>query len=178
MDAEINNQLSFLDIKVFRSLEGFSTSVFRKSTFTGLGLNFFSFCPINFKLNSCKTLMHRAFTICSSWLGLHEEIMFLEKYFKNNCYPSCYFSKVVRNFLDSTFRPLPQQITVPKLKVYISLPYMGNLTSSVKHELTKSLETLYPYVKFNFIFKNTFTINSLFRFKDNLPELMRSLIVY
>ena len=36
----------------------------------------------------------------------------------------------------------------------------------------------YPYVKFNFTFSNPLTIGSLFRFKDRLPELMRSGVVY
>ena len=41
-----------------------------------------------------------------------------------------------------------------------------------------TLEQLYPYLNFQFVFKNPPTINSLFKFKDSLPELMRSSVVY
>ena len=40
------------------------------------------------------------------------------------------------------------------------------------------LSKLYPYVNFHFIFKNPLTIGSLFHFKDTLPELMRSCVIY
>ena len=39
---EGENVLSFLDVSVLRHNESFITSVFRKSTFTGMGLNYFS----------------------------------------------------------------------------------------------------------------------------------------
>ena len=71
-----------------------------------------------------------------------------------------------------------QNFNVPKKCMYISLPYMGHHTFSVKRELTSTLSELYPYVKLNFIFKNPLSIGSLFHFKDSLPELMRSRIVY
>ena len=68
--------------------------------------------------------------------------------------------------------------TVPKKQVYVSLPYMGNFSASVEKELTTSLAKLYPYAQFNFIFKNPFTLGNFFRFKDSIPNLFRSGIVY
>ena len=76
------------------------------------------------------------------------------------------------------FQPKDITFSVPKKNVYVSLPYMGNYSSFCKTELTSSLCKLYPYAKFHFIFKNTLTIGSLFKFKDTLPELMRSGVVY
>ena len=55
---------------------------------------------------------------------------------------------------------------------------MGHFSLFCKKELISSLSKLYPYVRFNFIFKNSLTIGSLFKFKDALPELMRSNIIY
>ena len=48
----------------------------------------------------------------------------------------------------------------------------------MKRELTSLLGKLYPYVDFRFVFSNPLTIGSLFSFKDTLPELMRSSIIY
>ena len=55
---EMNNSLSFLDIKIVRGNNKFTTSVYRKPTFTGAFTNFENFVP-----NSCKyalifTLLH------------------------------------------------------------------------------------------------------------------------
>ena len=48
----------------------------------------------------------------------------------------------------------------------------------MKRELIKVLRNLYPYVDFRFVFKNSLSIGSLFSFKDTLPELMRSSVIY
>ena len=177
MEQESHNQLSFLDIIISRSNNQFLTGIFRKKTFSGLGLNFFSYCPFLFKINSCKTLVSRAFALSSNWNMFHEELTFLKSYFSKNCYPSSIFNNTVRNFLDSIFNPSIPVCNVPKKHMYVMLPFMYN-SSNVKRELTKILSNLYPYVQFNFVFKNPLTIGSLFHFKDTLPELMRSSTVY
>ena len=82
MDLESNDQLPFLDINVTRGNNQFLTGIFRKKTFTGLGTNFYSFCPMNFKFNACKTLLSRAYNLCSNWVKFHEEVSFLN-YFIN-----------------------------------------------------------------------------------------------
>ena len=66
-ENEINGTISFLDIKISRLNNKFTTSVYRKSSFTGLGMNFFSFCTPQFKINSIRTLIFRAFNICSNF---------------------------------------------------------------------------------------------------------------
>ena len=178
MDLEKDNKISFLDVDLCKTVEGFNTGVFRKPTFTGLGLNFLSYCPLNFKTNSCKTLLCRAYSVCSSWIKFHEEVCFLEKYFSKNGYPSHVFQKMVKIFLDNIFSPKVIEHTVPKKLIYISLPYMGHLSKVIKKELIQLLENNYSYAKFHFIFKNPLTISSLFKFKDSLPELMRSSVIY
>ena len=96
MDHECNGQLSFLDILVSRFNGNFVTGIFRKKTLTGLGFNFYSYCPFIFKVNSCRTLLFRAYSLCSNWIKFHEEVEFLKQYFKTNCYPSYIFGKVLR----------------------------------------------------------------------------------
>lgn len=178
MDVENNNRLSFLDINIIRENNVFTTGIYRKGTFTGLGLNFFSHCSLDFKINSCKTLLHRAFSLCSSWPKFHEEISFLTNYFSKNCYPSHVFPKLVNKFLDNIFRPKQINYDVPKKLIYASLPYIGAHSSLVRKELSACLNKLYPYASFKFIFNNSLSIGSLFHFKDCLPELMRSNVIY
>ena len=47
-EKESNGNLPFLDINIKRSHTGFETSVYRKATHTGLGLNWYSFLSRNF----------------------------------------------------------------------------------------------------------------------------------
>ena len=87
METENDRSLSFLDVSVCRNADGFSTSVFRKPTFSGLGISFFSFCSKNFKSNSIMTLLHRAYNVCSSYSNLNNEFNFVTTFFKNNGFP-------------------------------------------------------------------------------------------
>ena len=86
MEHEQNNLLPFLDVLVERKPEykTYCTSVYRKPTFTGLGLNFYSYCDKKFKENSCTTLINRSYKISSNYIAFHNEIETLRKYFKEN----------------------------------------------------------------------------------------------
>ena len=132
MDIESENQLSFLDILITRDNNSFTTGVHRKGTFTGLGMNFLSFGPLNFKLNSCRTLLHRAYNLCSSQALFDKEISFLSNYFKGNCYPPQIFANVKRKFLATISSPKVPNYDVPKKVMYVSLPYIGNISTNIR----------------------------------------------
>ena len=91
---EHNFKLSFLDCTVTRCGEYFNkTSVFRKSSFTGLGTSFYSFCSFNFKLNCISTLVFRAFNICSDSFNFDKELCFLKSFFRDNGFCSHFLTK-------------------------------------------------------------------------------------
>ena len=178
VEAERNNSLPFLDVLVHRHVSGFSTSVYRKSTFTGLGLNFLSFVPKIFKINSIKTLLFRAFSLSSDWKLFHSEVSLLRTYFSGNGYPLHLFDKILRAFLDRIFTPNSPVHTVPKKVLYISLPYYGYSSFRVRKELSRLFNIVYPQVSFKFTFTNSYTIGSFFRIKDRIPKALCSHVVY
>ena len=136
IEHEQNNKLPFLDIFISRENDHFNTSVFRKSTFNGLGSNFYSSCSKKFKLNSLSTLLHRAITLTSSWKAFHDEIEFLHKYFRNNCFPSNIFFSYVNRTLANIFMPVIKSPTVPKLPLYSVIPYVKDNQFRIKlHQL-------------------------------------------
>ena len=57
-ETEVNNTLPFLDVLIERN-NGFSTSIYRKPTFSGLFTNFDSFIPLSFKRGLVYTLLDR-----------------------------------------------------------------------------------------------------------------------
>ena len=64
METEVNNKLPFLDVLLDNSNPpSLVTSVFRKSTYTGLLTNFLSFSPFPYKLGLIRTPMKFARTI-------------------------------------------------------------------------------------------------------------------
>ena len=84
-EKEENDQLSFLDVLVEKSNEGFVTSVFRTRTFTGQYFRCDSFGPTKRKTNLIKTLVHRALMICSK-SKLQHELENISSILQNNEY--------------------------------------------------------------------------------------------
>ena len=124
-EIEENNSLSFLDCKIQRVDKRFECSVFRKASFTGLGTSFYSFCSFNFKLNGIKTLIYRAYNICTSYQLLHTEFKFLTKFFCNNGFCSSLVDDQVKKFLDAKFNtPDDNNLNPVNLVFYFSLPFL------------------------------------------------------
>ena len=102
-EIEENNCMSFLDIKITRELNSFSTSVYRKSTFSGVFTNFDSFIPLSYKTGLIWSLLYRAFSLCCSFELFHQEILKLKDIFKINGYPTSFINNCVKRFLDKVF---------------------------------------------------------------------------
>ena len=176
VEYEQDQQIPFLDILITRDERMLVTDVYRKSTYTGLGLNFHSFVPMLFKINSIKTLLHRAYNICSSWQKIHEEIERLRQYFYINSYPSNLVEKHIKRFISSKF--VGKRDSNDKETKYVSLPFLGHFSYQLRNTMSNLLRKHFPDVNFKFIFVNRNTIGSLFRVKDPLPIALCSNVVY
>ena len=177
-EIESNSELPFLDVLVHKENNKFTTSVYRKPTFTGLGLNYLSFTPLLYKINCIKTLMNRAYETCSNYFSLDREIQFLHDFFEKNSFPSHVFYKIVNAFLEKKIVPSIPKLTVPKDLKYIKLPYMGRLSFDIRKELQKTLRNAFPQIQFRFIFTNPMTIGSYLKKRDSLPSAMCSCVIY
>ena len=106
------------------------------------------------------------------------EINFLKEFFCNNGFTSNFFWKIVKKFLDNIHQPIATTFTVQKDVRFASFPYLGELSCSIKKDLSKLLKKYYPYLDVKLIFTNTHTIGSFFKFKDSFSSDMRSSVVY
>ena len=70
-EVEKDKCLPFLDVNILFSNGKFSTTVYRKPTFTGLFTNSESFIPITYKRGLNNTLFFRYFNISSSYAIFH-----------------------------------------------------------------------------------------------------------
>ena len=175
-EIEENDSISFLDCLITRNGDKLDTS--GKNTFTGLGLSFFSFCPLMFKVNSIKTLLSRAKHVCSTFTALNKELSFLVQYFHNNGYPKPLVYAQIRKFIQSISHPTLVYATVEKRKMFISFPFFGPQSEKLKTEILDTLAKFYPQLDLKIILSNTYTIGSLFNYKDRLPMTLRSSIIY
>ena len=107
-------------------------------------MNFYSYCPIKFKINAIKTLIHRANHWSSSYDLFSAEINYLTTFFSNNGYPVKLFETLTGRFLNSVKCGNETQIaTVPKDTMYISLPYLGQISHQLEYFLLKLLGRKY-----------------------------------
>ena len=90
-ERQVDNSIPFLDTNVTLSNSTFSVGIFRKATFTGLGSSFYSNIPSKYNINAIKTLIHRAYTLTSSYLSFDLEVKFLGEFFSKNGYPESVF---------------------------------------------------------------------------------------
>lgn len=177
-DGEKKHSLPFLDVLVHTNDNSFQTSVFRKNTYSGLCINFFSFVPTLFKINSIRTLIQRSYKISSNFKLFHEEVEKLKSIFLANSYPLSLFYSVIKSVLNKQYNNIPAVPNVAKDICYVPFPFYGYLSYKIKNELTQLLEKSFPQINFRFIFTNSFKIGSLFKHKERLPWTMCSMVVY
>ena len=177
-EVERDGALPFLDVMVTRTNHGIATSVYRKPTFTGLGLSWFSFCQDIYKLNSIKTLLNRGYDTCSNYFAFHEEVEFLKSYFTRNNYKTDTFYEILRSFLTQRRAEKSTKLTAPKMIRYIKLPFYGKPSYDFRKKINYILRKDFPAIDFRFVFTNNFTIGSFFKIKDKIPDSVCSNIVY
>ena len=163
-EGEQNNFLPFLDVTVERTGNNFSTSVFRKTTFTGQGLNYFSDILRSYKISSITTLINRAYILTSSYTLFHKEITFLRQYFMKNLYPEKLFNLKLRTFLSKKYELAPLVVsTVPRLTIHLEVPYIGYQTNKMIAEIKCLSSKFYPPINTLFYSRNSHRLGNHFR---------------
>ena len=178
--VENSDTLPFLDIQIQRFRGRFSTSVYRKLTFTGLFANFESFIPLVYKKGLVLTLLFRYFNIWSSYAIFHKELENFKKVMpkKKNGFPTEFLDSCVRIFLEKIFCPPFKTFSVPKHVIFLTLPFTGQHSLQIRQQLVKLFASAFPQIQLRIAFKPTQRLSSLFHFKDQIPFALRSRIVY
>ena len=178
IELECDGKLPFIGISVAHNNLSFSTSVYRKPTDTGLGMQFTSFNQSSFKTNSIMTLIHRCFSICSSRELFDSQIEYLYKYYTSNGFPSSVYWRCVKKFLRRVYNPPAPSYDVRKDVQYISLPFLGHHSYSLRNRLQSIFKLHFPQINVRIILSNKNTIGSMFPTKDRLPMNMCSNVIY
>ena len=177
-ETESEGKLAFLDIEISHHDNSFSTSVYRKPTFTGLMTKFSSFIPICYKRNLVKTLTTRAFNICSNYFNLAKEFQFIKECLKHNGFTHNFTDLYIGKQLQKLLHPRAAVPSVNRAVVYFPMSFAGKTSFGLKNKLLKLMREFYPQIDVRVIFKPKFTLRNLFKFKDRIPSDLQSSLVY
>ena len=108
----------------------------------------------------------------------YKEITFLRKYFLSNSYPIYLFNNALESYLNKKLDYKPTYHTVPKLKQYFSLPYLGHQSTLLSKELRELITEFFPQLSANFFYRCDRKLGSFFNLKDRPDVFMRSNIIY
>lgn len=172
--------ISFLDTCISlptKDDEAFSSKVFRKTTYTGLILNFSAMCPPKWKFGLIQCLLHRAYLITSTWKLFCEEVDFLKNIFNQNGYPDHLFFSCVKRFLNSKFKHnTDNKIIDEKVETMFFVPYIG-LPSVIFGRKLRELIRKYYGIDVRIVF-TTFKVKNYFSLKCRTPLPLLANIVY
>ena len=179
MEVENDNKLPFLDLLIEKSETTLNVNIYRKPSYTDLGVNFLSACYMKYKLNTFKTFFHRAYKLTSNYLNFHKEIIYLENFFKCNGFHPNLFFKQLNVFLNNKYNiHIPTQ-GPKKLEMFIKFPYVSNrLNAYIESKIKTIFNKYYPQIRPCIAFYNNFKIRNFCNHKDKLDFNNISMIVY
>ena len=177
-EVEKNNNFSLVDVKICRKNNKFTTSVFRKPTFSGVFTNFDSFISISYKHGLVNTSIFRYFKIFSSYQKLHNEIFYLKEIFKCNRYPNDFVDLCIKTFFDKLYITKKIYQTVEKKQLLIILPLLGHLSFETRNRLNSCIRNQLPSCLLRIAFQSKTRLSSLFKCKESIPKYLRSHLIY
>ena len=120
-----------------------TTTVYQKSAHSGVYDHFTSFYPFSFKLQLIRTLLHRAYEICSSYELLHAEFERIRVMMMNNGYNCDYAYSVISRFMTRKISVYSPRFGPKPKEIYIRLPYLKDAT----YKLEKCINSCLSQIK-------------------------------
>ena len=169
---------SFLDVNICRKNGKFFTSVYRKPTFNGVFTNYESFIPTYQKRGLLDTLFHRSFSICCDFKTFHFEIDHLKTILIKNNYPLNFIDSCIKSFLNKLYTPKVVVPNIPKRNVFAKLPFLGSTSFQIRKKLQELFSDKLTSCNLKIDFTSPVRVKSFFTFKDKLPKMLLSGLVY
>ena len=95
-----------------------------------------------------------------------------------NNFPLFTFNNILQKYLEHKLDYRPRYLTVNKLKIYLSLPFLGQNSDNLSRELRSLLNHYFPFLDPIFYFRSHNKIGSWFCLKDRPNPAMRSNVIY
>ena len=150
----------------------------RKKTFSVVYTNFKSFIPETYKIGLIKSLLFRCFSLCSDFVKFHHEIDKLKSILYKNSFPRDLIDKCIKESSAKILTLKRVVSEVPKKHLIIALPYLGKLSLQRRTRINRIMKNKFPYCNVQFALQTKYKISNFFTFKDKIPSVLSSGIVY
>ena len=199
-EEETNNSISFLDIFITRkptnqswiTTSSFDTTIYRKSTYTGLITKWDSFVPDSYKVSTISSMIYRAIKICSSFKLIHKQFQTIKDIATKNGYPIKFVNAQIRKTLgryfdktNGTHKHCSKKTTnketdnnIKKTQILIDIPFYGKPTNILGKRLINLAKSINPKIHVQSIQRPSLSISNYFQTKDKIPKELQSNIVY
>ena len=177
MECEEHKILNFLDVKLDISNVELKTSIHRKSTFSGLLTNYFSFTPMRYKIGMARCLLDRIYKINSTSLGFNCDVKKLFSILSRNAYPRDLCNKIKQNYLDQKGEISTNEENSEPNESYFKLPFIGQKSVWTQKRVNSLISKFCKDVNVKMVFL-PFKVGSLFSTKDKLSKMSKPMTVY
>ena len=181
IEHKCDDNIPFLDLLIIRNRDNhiIDLAVNRKPTHSRVFTNFTSFIPFQFKMGLVRTLVTRAYRLCSTLKLFHLELEELTRLLMQNGYTKSFIENIIKTQLNRLHSEEPYKKVGPDPKqIFIRLPYLGDASNRLLGSLNSCL---------NQIILGTINVNishyfsrleGNFSFKDKQPKHLLNGVVY
>ena len=124
------------------------------------------------------TLVNRCFSICSSWSMFHQQLILLREIFQKNGYAENFIDWCFKLFLNRIHILKEKIPTVEKKPLWLVLPDLGTISLQIRTKLQMYIKGVLSCCKSQVIFKSQNKLCNNFCFKDPVPQILTSGVVY
>ena len=108
----------------------------------------------------------------------HQQLILLREIFQKNGYLENFIDRFFKLFLNRIHILKEKVLTVEKKPLRLVLPYLGTISLETKTKLQIFIKGILNCCKLQVVFKNQNKIYNNFRFKDPVPQIFTSAVVY
>ena len=137
-ETQLNGKLLFLDVLVDNSGASCITSIYHKSTYTGLLTNFLSFTCFRYKVCLIYTLVDRTFKINNTTTGREKDLQQLSITLQCNSFPSHLIDKIIKVYKNKfSSRPIQNDTSTTGVNTtgirYFKLPFVCDFSTVTRN---------------------------------------------
>ena len=139
--------MSFLDVLITRTSNGFKTFVYHELIFSGVYSNFYSFISEEYKVGLIFTLLFRTFSIVLGFSRFRSEVCHFKEILKKNAFPIKLIDSSIKNFFNKRLTEKPVTLIAEKKDLAIVSPFLGKLSLDLRISLKIVSVNTFSFVK-------------------------------
>ncbi|XP_011860124.1 PREDICTED: uncharacterized protein LOC105557488 [Vollenhovia emeryi] len=133
-EIEKNNTISFLNVNISRCNKQLITNWYRKPTFSGRYLNYFSNHPRQYKINTITSLVDQAILLSDN--RFHDaHLTIVKNILLNNCFPNHLIDKHIKKRLKQLQHDTKDNPSKFDIKTCITIPYIEGTSEKISQTL-------------------------------------------